>query len=334
MSFKIIRIAFLVCCAASVKAQTFDIEQSAQLIRPRMKLDSKFTQELGNNGSLPYKCLENSVGITFPITQKFKTEIDLDLKNFKLKDIFKKNIRVKADQILGTFKITQRNTNLGIDSAGVTYNKNLYYVNVGFIGLHLTKKYRIMFYSLNMSMHEEDKTFNQFTPRFSGIIGQYHIKGLRKCLYYGVSMIYSDGLFVPSPFIGGTEPINSRWSFNYTLPVQLNLQYHQNKSYTIFGVKSDGYRSGVYFSDSRINLNYGNAAVFLNFRYRISRTFQAQAECGYNFYQYMSFDNGIQDNKFWPSRTSSPLKSGFYANATLNIYFGKSLLEKVTDQLF
>ncbi len=333
MNFKISRIAFLFCCAISTKAQTFDIEQSAQLIRPRLKLDSKYTQELGNDVSPPYKCLENSVGFTFPIGQKFKTEIDLNLSDFKLKDIFKKNIRIKADQLLGTFKITQRHTELGLDSAGFS-NKDLYYANAGIIGLHLTKKYRIVFYSLNMSLHEEDKTLDQFTPRFSGVIGQYHIKGTRKCFYYGMSMIYSDGLLVPSPFIGGTEPISDRWSFNYTLPVQLNLQYHKDKSYTIFGVKSDGYRSGVYFNNSRINLNYGNIASFANFRYRISRTFQVQAECGYNFYQYMSFDDGIQSSKVWPDRTPVPMKSGFYANATFNIYFGKSLLEKVTDQLF
>ena len=43
MSFKVLRIAIVVFFALNIKAQTFDIEQTSQLIRPRMKLDSKYT---------------------------------------------------------------------------------------------------------------------------------------------------------------------------------------------------------------------------------------------------------------------------------------------------
>jgi hypothetical protein len=344
VSFKFLRIAFLVLCAFSINAQTFDIEQSAQLIRPRIKLDSKYTFDpIKHTGGTTYQSFENSAGFTFPITQKFKTEINLDLRDFKWKDIFKKNIRIKADQLLGTFKITQRELTMTYlpsnvyDSSAASHvdtsiRKQLYYANAGIIGLHLTNKYRVLFYSANISVNEEKATFDVFRPRFSGIIGQYHIRGLRKCYYYGFSLIYSDGLILPTPFFGGTIPLNEQFSFNYILPVQLNIQYHRNNTFVIGGIKADGYRAGIV---GRTNMNYTNGSAFVNFRYRFNRLFQLQVEGGYYFYQHASYGEGASKPYF---RLSSPyhtsLHPSFYGNVSLNIYFGKSLLEKVTDQLF
>jgi hypothetical protein len=333
VSFKVLRIAVVVFFALNIKAQTFDIEQTSQLIRPRMKLDSKYTFDPATKDTGgAYTCFENSASFTFPIKRKFGTEINLDLKNFKLKDIFKKNIRIKASEVLGTFKVTQKNIRFGIEDT--LAKRGLYYINAGIIGLHLTKKYRILFYSANMNVHEDSKTFNQFTPRFSTVVGQYHIHGLRKGFYYGMSLIYSDGLLVPSPFIGGMEPIADRWTFNYTLPVQLNIQYYHHATYVVFGVKTDGYRSGIKLGNGRGNMNYGNGCTYLNVRHKFTRTIQVYGEVGYNFYQFMSFDDGIKNNKVWPERVKVPMNTSFYGHISVQIYFGKSLLEKVTDQLF
>lgn len=333
MSFKILRIAIVVACAFNLNAQTFDIEQTSQLIRPRIKLDSRYTFDpttKDTGGS--YASFENSASFTFPIKRKFTTEINLDLKDFKLKDLFKKNIRIKASEILGTFKVTQRNVSFGLGDSMA--KRGLYYANAGIIGLHLTKKYRILFYSANMNVHEDIKTFNQFTPRFSAIVGQYHIRGLRKGYYYGMSLIYSDGLLIPSPFFGGMEPISERWTFNYTLPVQVNIQYYHHATYVVFGVKTDGYRSGIKLGNGRGNMNYGNGCTYLNVRRKLTRTIQVYGEVGYNFYQFMSFDDGIKNSKVWPERVKVPMNTSFYGHLSVQIYFGKSLLEKVTDQLF
>lgn len=320
--------------ALGINAQTFDIEQTAQLIRPRMKLESKYTFDpITKDTSGSFTSFDNSASFTFPIKRKFGTEINIDVTDFKLRDIFKKNIRIKASEILGTFKMGQKQTQFGVENN--ILKRDLYYVNAGIIGLHLTKKYRILFYSANLNLHEEGEVFNKLVPRFSGVIGQYHIRGLRKSYYYGFSLIYSDGLLVPSPFFGGTIPLNNQFTFNYTLPVQLNIQYHQDKTFLIAGVKSDGFRAGIASAlNGRVNMNYGNGAAFLNFRYRFSRIFQLQAEGGYNFYQFMSFDDGLKNSPVWPTRTKLPLNTSFYGSVSLNIYFGKSLLEKVVDQLF
>lgn len=309
-----------------IKAQTFDIEQSAQLIRPRLKMESKYTFDAKfKDTSGIYNCFENSVGATFPIKRSFKTEINLNLSSLKLKDIFKNSVRIRAYQILGTFKVTQRQTTLGFDSI---HKKNLSYANAGIIGLHLTKKYRILFYSANVNIHEQDKTLDKLVPRFSGVVGQYHIRGLRKSFYYGASLLYSDGLFIPCPFFGGTEPINSNFSLNYTIPAQINLQYRNDKSYTIFGIKGDGYRTGILHATKRTNLNVANASVFMNFRYRFSNTFQVMAEGGYNFYQKVRFTK-TNDYTY-----SYPLNGSPYATVSINIFFGKSLLEKIVEQVF
>lgn len=333
MNFKFLRIAIVLISALQIKAQTFDIEQTSQLFRPRMKLDAKYTTDPATTDtSGSYQCFDNSVGFTFPIKRTFKTEINLDFKNFKLKDIFKKNIRLKASEVLGTFKIGQKNVVFGMEDT--LAKRNLYYANAGLIGLRLTKKYQIMFYSLNMSVHEDAKTFNIFVPRFSGVLGQYQIRGTRKGLYYGVSLIYSDGLFIPSPFIGGTEPLSDYWTFNYTLPVQLNLQYFNEKTYVVFGVKTDGYRAGLKLGNARGNMNYGNGCGYLNVRHKFTRTFQVFGEVGYNFYQFLSFDDGMKNSTYWPERVKIPMNTSVYGQISIQVYFGKSLLEKITDQLF
>ncbi len=333
MNFKFLHIIVIIICASTIKAQTFDIEQTSQLFRPRMKLDSRYTLDptTKDTGGV-YGCFENSASFTFPIKRKFGTEINLDFKDFKLKDLFKKNIRIKASELLGTFKVAQKNVQFGIEDTLI--KRGIYYVNAGIVGLHLTKKYRIAFYSANLNVHEDGQTFNKFVPRFSGVIGQYHIRGLRKGFYYGFSMIYSDGLLIPSPFIGGMEPISEHWTFNYTLPVQLNMQYHKEGTYVVFGVKSDGYRAGIKLGSGRGNINYGNACTYLNVRKKLTRTLQVYGEVGYNFYQFMSFDDGMKNSPVWPARTKVPMNSSVYGQISVQIYFGQSLLEKVTDQLF
>lgn len=312
--------------ALFTNAQSFDLEQTAQLIRPRLNIrseytfDTKFADTTGK-----YNALDNTIGFTFPIKRTFKAEVELNLKSLKLKDIFKNSVRIKANEILGTAKITNKQISLGFDSI---QHKNIQNATLGVLGMHLTKKYRILFYSANVYVQEQDKTFNQTVPRFAAMIGQYHIRGLRKSFYYGAAMIYSDGLLLPTPFIGGTEPINKYFTFNYTLPAMLNLQYHDNKTYIIAGVKADGYRSGMLFKNKRTNLNMSQAKAYLSFRYKFSRTFQLQAEGGYIMYQQLQFHK-TSDYVY-----KYPLFGTPYANLSLNVYFGKSLLEKFVEQVF
>jgi hypothetical protein len=313
VSFKHTCILLLTLAACSSTAQSFDL-------RSEYTFDAKFTDTTGK-----YNALDNSIGVTFPIKRTFKTEVDLDLSSLKLKDIIKKSVRLRASEILGTVKLSNKQVTLGFDS---TQRRSIHQANLGVLGLHLTKKYRILFYSANAFIQEQDKTLGNAAPRFSAMLGQYHIRGLRKSFYYGAAVVYSDGLLLPAPFIGGTEPINKYFSFNYTLPVQLNLQFHDQKTFAILGVKADGYRAGMLIKNKRTNLNVSQVKAYLNFRYRFSNTFQVQAEGGYIVYQQLRLDKTNDYNYKYP------LNGSPYANVSLNVYFGKSILEKIVEQVF
>lgn len=315
----------LLACAV-VQGQTFDLEQTMQLMRPRLKMESEFVfdAQFKDTSSL-YNGLENSAHFTFPIKRSFKTEIELNLKSLKIKDIIKNSVRIKANEILGSVRVSHKQLRLGFDSLPV---KNVYYVNASVSGLHLTKRYRILFYSGGVSLHEQDKTIDKFGIRASALIGQYHIRGLRKSFFYGIATVYSDGLLIPTPFIGGTEPIGKHLTFNYALPAFMNVQYHNKRSFAIVGIKADGYRAGILFKDKRTNMNFMQAGTYVSYRHKFSNTFQLQVEGGYNFYQNIQFDEGIIKNDKYP------LKGSFYANLGIQVFMGKSILEKIIEQLF
>jgi hypothetical protein len=307
-------------------AQTFDIDQATQLIRPRIKTEARYIFDSDfRDTSGKFNSFDQSVSFTFPIKRKFGTDINLNLKSLKIKDIIKNSVRIKAYEVLGTARITSRQLQLGFDSIP---SRNLFGFNAGLIGLHLTRKYRIAFYSLNVFLQEDIKTIPTLVPRFSALGGQYHIRGIKKSFYYGAALIYSDGLLIPAPFVGGTENLGGHWYFNYTLPVQLNIQYQNEKHNVLAGIKADGFRSSILLKGKRNGFNYTQGSVFGSYRYRFSNTFYAQAECGYIFYQNILLDkNPVYRNQYG-------LKGTPYINAGFYAYFGKSLLEKIVEQLF
>ncbi len=315
---------FFAC--ALIQGQTFDLEQTMQLMRPRLKTESEFVfdAKFKDTTSL-YNGFENSAHLTFPIRRRFKTEIDLNLKSLKIRDIIKNSIRIKASEILGSVRVSHKQLRLGFDSLPV---KNVYNVSTSVSGLHLTKRYRILFYSGGVSLHEQDKTMNAFGIRASALIGQYHIRGLRKSFFYGIATVYSDGLLIPTPFIGGTEPIGKHVTFNYAIPAFMNVQYHNKRSFAIIGVKADGYRAGIQFKGNRTNMNFMQGGAYVSYRHKFSNTFQLQMEGGYNFYQNIQFDEGLVKNDKYP------LKGSFYANIGIQVFMGKSILEKIIEQLF
>lgn len=303
-------------------AQTFEVDQIEQLFRPRLRFDSKYifdSKFSDTTGSYNHK--EVGAVVTFPIKTKLSADINLDLSKPKLKDILQKSVRIKALQILGVVRVNGRQANLGFDSIP---QKNLYGVTAGVLGVRLTKKYRVLFYSLTTSIAEQDKTLNKIGPRFSGILGQLHIRGLKKNFFYGVAATYSDGLFIPAPFLGGSQPIGNHFIFNYTLPVQLNIQYKDNKKTLVtLGVSADGYRSGIEYKTKRLNVTYTSGVGYLNFRYKFTNSFLVRAEGGYVFYQ------NIRYSDLAGYKTNYPLSTGPYVQVGFNVLFGQTIWEKV-----
>ncbi len=304
-------------------AQTFEVEQLEQLFRPRIKVDTKYIFDSKFKDTISvFNQKEANAVFTFPIKTKLNANVKLDLSSLKLKDILKNSIRVKASQTLGMLRFNTRQVNVGFDSLPL---KNNYTVAAGILGATLTKKYRILFYSTNIAIAEQDKTINKATPRFSGLIGQLHIRGLKNNFFYGIAASYSDGLFLAAPFFGGSQPIGKKFVFNYTLPVQVNLQYKNNRMLLAIGISADGYRTGINYNTKRVNVNYTSGLCYTNLRYKFSKTFVANAEVGYVFYQNWRY------TKTDFIHTNFVINGGLYAQVGFSILFGQTIWEKALD---
>lgn len=305
-------------------SQTFEVDQLEQLFRPRLRVDAKyiFDSEFKDTTGV-FNQIEGNTVFTFPIKTKLGAEVKLDLNSLKLKDILKNSVHLKASQVLGMIRLNAKQATVGFDSVP---KKNLVNVTAGILGVKLTKKYRVLFYSVNTSLAEQDKTINAPGIRASGLIGQLHPRGLKRNYFYGLAATYSDGLFLPALFFGGSEPIGKKFIFNYTLPVQVNFQYKDDKHTLVtLGVNADGYRTGINYVYKRVNINYTSASVYGSLRYKFNRTFVARVEGGYLFYQNLEY--GPLDNY----RTNFAITPGPYVQAGFSILFGQTIWEKIAE---
>jgi hypothetical protein len=304
------------------KGQSFEMDQIQQIWRPKIKADFSFLPPLTNTrNEKNYSSASQSFLFTVPVKTKLGAEVNLNLSSFNLKDIIKNSITVKASQVLASCKIGARQVKWGTESI------NLYNVYGGVFGLKLGKKFRITFYSINAGYSEQDKSLNQLALRANGVIGRFKLLGLKKNYYYGISAIWSDGLFLPVPFFGGNFPINEKISMSITIPAQAYLTYTINNKHSLSsGVTADGYRTGVKIFQDRINLNYTNLNLFLNYRMKVNQSFGFRIQGGYvAFHQISQFENNVN--------YSQTLRPGFYAEVGIYTLFGKSIWEQVNSKL-
>ena len=310
----------------SINAQSFEMDQVEQIWRPRIKADfryvgnAKYSDTTGRFSSTDQNCV-----ITFPIKTKFSADLKLNLSSSIVKDFFKNSVRINASQLMGSVKFGAKQVHTGLDSIS---NRNLYYASAGVFGLKLTKKYRILFYSLNGGFNEQDKTLNTMALRANAVIGQFHIRGLRKNYYYGVAATYGDGKFFPVPFFGGMQPIGERMTFNYTLPAQIYFQYRIDRKNSLSaGVTLDGYRYGMQYKNERVNFSYGTLSAFTTYKLKINKSFGFRLNGGYNIVQRVKLSD-IDIHK-----TSYKMNPGFYVEAGFYTLFGQNLFEQITGSI-
>jgi hypothetical protein len=312
--------------AGNCFSQTFEVDQVEQLFRPRLRADVKYiTDSRFKDTTGVYNQTEANTVFTFPIKTSLSAEIKPDLSSLKIKDLLSNSIRLKASQTLGMVRVNMKQAHLGFDTLP---QKNLLNVTAGVLGVRLTKKYRVMFYSVNASLAEQDKTINAPGIRASALLGQLHLRGLKRNFFYGLAATYSDGIFLPALFFGGSEPIGKKIIFNYTLPVQVNVQYKDDKKTLVtVGVTADGYRTGVNYAARRVNLNYLAGLAYANFRYKLSKSFVLRLEGGYVFYQNIKY-TGMD-----VYRANFSIGPGPYAQVGFNILFGQTLWEKISGSI-
>jgi hypothetical protein len=312
---------FFFLLSIGLYAQTFDIDQIEQVFRPRVKWDNRYILPTTYADTIvKFSDFTSSTLITFPIRTRLDTDFKLDLSQPRLKDILKNSVRITASQTLGSLRVVYRQTQLGFDSVPT---KNFYGITAGFSGVKLDRNYRVVFYNLSVNLSEENKTFSAAVPRFSGILGRLHLKGLYQNYFYGLAIVYSDGLPLPVPFFGGTFPVNKHFIFNCALPTSLNFQFKSKSTSIYTGISADGFRTGLQYKNQRVNLNHIGGQLFVMWRQKIHRTITTRLECGYYFYSALNFSE--RNDVF-------AVRPGPYVNAGINILFGKNFFERVLDR--
>lgn len=308
-----------VTCAASLSAQSFDLEQFDQLFRPRLRLDARWTPAVAFSDGLGIFEDRNATGVfTFPVRMKWTAGVELDLTGDNLKEVLQNSVRVRASQVMANVRFSTRELRIGEDV------RTLHSASLGGSGISLTKKYRVLFWSLNVNVSEEENTFDRAVPRFSGVIGKMRIKGLRRQLFYGAAVTVSDGLNFPVPFVGGVEPIGDRWSFQYMLPFQLAVGYKPGeRTRLLAGLGADGFRSGIAQGEGRANINYTALRGFINVRHKLSKTMQLRAEVAGLPVHALRLPDAKGDLERYP------IDAGMSVMVGMNIFFGESTLERL-----
>lgn len=309
-------------------AQVFDLDQFEQLFRPRLRLEGRLLPEvMTDDRSGTYADRSLHAVMTFPIHSRFKVDAQLDLKAKNIGELLKNGLRVRASQVMGSLRYGLREVRFDPLLEGP---RTLHTVSIGSLGISLTRKYRILFWSLNMNVSEEDRTLARSVPRFGGVLGKMKVSGARRQFLYGVALGISDGLTLPVPFIGGSVPMGRSWSFNYVLPLQLSTTCKLGASTRlIMGAGLDGARSGIEVSGVRANINHAGLRLFASARHRINRYFVLRAELGYLATQRVDLDGATGEAASMPSL----LMPGPVVNIGVNVLFGESVLQRILDDI-
>ncbi|MFN3875861.1 MAG: hypothetical protein ACK4L7_08125 [Flavobacteriales bacterium] len=312
--------------SGGIAAQTFDLEQLEQVFRPRLRLDARYQAEaafMDTTGRLGL--VEGVAAATFPVRSRFGVGLRPDTAAQGLKELLANSIRVEASQLLVSARFGTRSMRLGFEGPG---GRRLHTASAGLLGVRLTRRCRVLFWSANANASEEERTLGAAVPRFNSMVGKLRVRGLRRQFFYGMALSLTDGLVLPMPFLGGTAPLGGNWSFNYVLPAQVYVGYRPKAGTRLnLGLTADGFRSGMEWHGARVNVNHGQLRVFAHARHRINKTLQVRVEAGWALAQTVRLTGADRG----PARF--PAADAFGIGAGVNILFGRGVLERLLDEV-
>jgi hypothetical protein len=317
----------------SLKGQSFELEQFSQLYRPRIRIDAYYQgsglwQNKKTDIRFNHQAQQYTAHVSVPIAGKLSLGAEVDLTQPNIKDILKNSVRVKAWQLMLNGRLGYRYSQFDSVRNLRSFNSSAYLGSIGISGVKLTKRFRMLFYSINVNLAEEAKSLKYYDFRANATLGWAKINGLRQYFIYGFHLNVSDRLALPIPFIGGRVRLNNAWNFNYVLPLQLNVQYKPDMKWSMFlGMKPDGQRWGYYINNTRGRLTNFLLTPYVASRYSINNNLQLRFEAGYGV---LSRYNGFEFNN-----TNETFRSNntWYLQFTFNQLLGKSLLEQAIDRL-
>lgn len=310
-------------------AQTFDLDQFDQLFRPRLRLDAEWLPpaDVRTDSSGTYEERSTTAVVTFPLFRRLTVGAQLDLTAGSWKELLQRSVRVRASQVLGNLRFGSRQV---MADGLLQQPRELYTASAGLLGISLTRKYRVLFWSANVNISEEDRTMDKAAVRVSGLIGQLHINGLRRNWFYGLAAAWSDGVPIPVPFLGGNTPLGRQTSLQYVLPLQLALVWKADgRTRITAGVGLRGNRTGLELPTERVNMSVVGVRGFAGVRHRLGKHVQLRAEASYLPEQRVLF--GVNDLN--GLNVAQRVGNGLAVNIGVNILFGDNLLERIVEEV-
>ena len=298
------------------------------IFKPGLQLEGEylFPKTKGAESSLRFNYYNLKATALIPI----KGNVGLKLTNDKgllQVPIIKKGVDVRAHQIFWRIGggVSQYN-----DLTPLTIPNDYVLITTGLTGIHYIQKFRFVFYNANLSI-TESKSSVEFPPiRADLSCGFAKVYSPTFIYFYGLSLNYNDGLFLPIPFVGFTGKISKKVNATVILPLEANLSSKITKGFrqTAF-IKLKGARNGYYHNQPlalgpnfRSNFNFYHLRYGTSSNLKLSKKLQMSASVAYTSRTNVEvdYDNDYKEN------IEIKFPNTFVAEGKLNYTFGKSLL--------
>lgn len=347
--FRFISLFMLITYSGEVWAQSFSVLDFTQIFVPKISVGAEFQtpRPLRQNDTVSYYTMALGAQAQIPISGKIDVDLNLDkLKNWKniksWKDI--KNIGnsipvdISAYQLFWTVAGNMRQQNIAFDTSGHTS----YGFSTGIAGIHLQKKFKLLFYNANIGFSEDKHTFSSLKPMFNGYIGQARVSKYGFIYYYGAYVNYYDKRIIPVPFVGIYTGIPPFFSLQVTAPFQARFIYQKHKKLRAaaevsFGAFQTGFenRQSGWLPISTDSVSTGNRLTLNNTYLKATTTAEHRTEggrisieVGTVLWRAARFYEGNNHQKTYNPKTAPYIAVTYQANLNK-----KSLIKSVWDKL-
>jgi hypothetical protein len=301
---------------AAVFGQGIDL---VQIFRPGIKLGGEYIPKADFKSgaaladSATFGAMRGNVQIIVPLKSRF--EISL------------KNIDVRAKQSFWTINASYRQPKF----SNMQRTRELYSFSTGITGVKAGLRSGLWFYTVQVGMNEDLKTFGQWRPTAGGLVAKLHIASLSSAFIYGIGGFYNNKQFLPVPILGYFKRFSRKSNFMLVLPAQIRFGYTPSKSVRLSWQASPaGFFSG--FSNApdtlftskgqRLLMSYRQIKLSMALTVRFSKNARLLLEGGYLSARQIRFSDA--DNNRLAKYKIEPTP---FAGFTLQLNLGKALLD-------
>lgn len=325
----------IIACSIAANSQAFIFNQ---LFRPSLRINTEYVHDFNNNKDQLNTGRAN-INLIVPIKSKLDLKVKWGniLKIKKWKDL-KKVAKIKAYQIFWNFRPQFTYLNFQPKESGnypFAQRPQLNYgFSTGITGVHLLRKMKLLFYTINIGMNEDLSSIRKLHPSGNLLLGIAHANKLVFYWYYGIYLSYNNGRVLPAPFFGIQANIAKRLTLNVTLPVQFQLSWKVSKKVKLnFITGISGFSGGFGLEDlSKKVVRYDFSAFQLRsglvMTAKLGKQTQLYLEAGMVPYRQVSWNS---KHNIFEKPNLGYLNT--YGAVSLFFAFQKSLLSSTIDQI-